>query len=180
MQFRSSVWLIVIVCHLLIIQGCGFRLRGSVDLPDIMSVTYIEGTAIYGELGRQLNSSFDRAGARLTSDRAEATAILAILKNELKRRVLTVDATTGQAREYELIYTLRFKVDNSSGGTFLPEQGIRQIRDYTFDPDNVLAKGDEEERLVKEMITIASNQMLRRISIALRPHGKVQKKSQQP
>ena len=85
----------------------------------------------------------------------------------MKKRVLSVDAQ-GRAAEFELIYTLHFKVTKSDAQVIVPEQKIELTRDFRFDPDNVLAKDAEEAQIRKDMISFAVRQMMRRIDSHLK------------
>jgi len=156
---------------LAILSGCGFHLRAAVDLPAQMDVVYVQGAPALGELGREITRSLESAGSRQTEDRAGATAILVIHRNEVRRRVLSVNRS-GQVNEYELTYHLAFEVDNPKGKVLVPRQSVSQVRDYTFDPNSVLAKGNEEAQLRQDMIGFAVRQMLRRIDRALGQAGR--------
>jgi len=150
------------------VGACGFHLRGAVQLPAQMDVVYLQGAPPLGELGRAIARSLKSAGSSLTDERATATAVLVIHRDEVKRRVLSVNSS-GQVNEYELTYHLNFELrgGEGKGKPLVPAQTITMVRDYTFDPNNVLAKGNEEAQLRQDMIGFAVRQMLRRIDSAL-------------
>ncbi|HKK05887.1 MAG TPA: LPS assembly lipoprotein LptE [Gammaproteobacteria bacterium] len=154
-----------------LLSGCGFHLRAAVDLPAQMDVVYVQGAPALGELGREITRSLESAGSRQTEERASATAILVIDRNEVRRRVLSVNRS-GQVNEYELTYHLAFEVRNPEGKVLVPRQSVSLARDYTFDPNSVLAKGNEEAQLRGDMIGFAVRQMLRRIDSALKQAGR--------
>ncbi|MDH5738060.1 MAG: LPS assembly lipoprotein LptE [Gammaproteobacteria bacterium] len=150
-----------------LLSGCGWRLRGSINLPPVMAKTYIQGVAPFSELGLQLKSSLNGADAEVVEHVSQATASLVILGNDVKRRVLAIDKS-GQASEYELSYVLRFTVLDEKGKQLMPEQTVTATRDYQFDPNAILAKGDEEAKLRKDMLRFAVQQMFFRINAGLR------------
>ena len=149
------------------LPGCGWRLRGSVELPPVMAKTHLQGTAPFSELGVQLKNTLNNAGAQVVSDAGQATASLVILGNELNRRVLALD-NSGRASEYELSYVLRFKVLGEQGEEVVAEQTVTATRDYLFNPDAILAERDEEARLRKDMLRLAVQRMFYRINASLR------------
>jgi len=159
--------MITAACLLLASQSCGWRLRGSIDLPAEMQNTFLQGAAAYSELGLALKLSLEGAdGAQLVADRKLASAVLVILKNEVNQRVLLYDAQ-GRASEIEMNYVLQFKLLDGSGNVLLGEQTVSTQRELRLDPDNVLSTSDEEARLRKDMINFGVSQMLRRINISL-------------
>ncbi|MDH5409622.1 MAG: LPS assembly lipoprotein LptE [Gammaproteobacteria bacterium] len=167
MRLNKLISIFVMVSILLATQSCGWRLRGSIDLPEEMRHTFLQGAALYSELGLAIKSSLEGAEqAQLTSDKASATAILIISKNEVSQRVLTYDSLN-RASEYELKYELKFKLQDNSGKVLLAEQTVSTIRELQLDPNNVLSTSDEEARLRKDMINFAVSQMLRRINVSL-------------
>lgn len=165
---------LVIISTLLLLMlgsnGCGWRLRGQIDLPPEMERTFLKGTAPYSELGVLLQNKLKGADASLVSEQNQATAILHILEDKVDKRVLSIDST-GRASEYELNYILRFKLTDKSGKTLVDEQTVTTVRELSYDSENVLSTSDEEQRLKKDMVRFGVQQMLRRINISLRKTG---------
>jgi LPS-assembly lipoprotein len=109
------------------------------------------------------------AGAEVVDSPAEASAVLMLHSQRLQRRVLSVD-TQGRAAEYELALQVVFSLRDSTGRRIADNERVSVIRDFSFDPDNVLAKSDEETALRKEMYRLAVSQMVRRVqSLARQP-----------
>ena len=142
----------------ILLTSCGFHLRGAIALPETMSNVSIEGTTEYSVLGRALYGSLRRAGVAIVA-KDEASLNIQILRDEIQRRVLSVDAS-GKANEYELKHQLRYSVSNRDGVFVVPAQDIITTRAYTFDPNNLLAKGDEEQKLRKTIVASSALQLL--------------------
>lgn len=149
------------------LTACGFRLRGQVAVPEELKLVHIAGSAEFAPLTLELKKVLQRSGTRVLSSQAEAQSVIAINNETFKKRVLTVDAQ-GRAAEYELIYTVYFNVAKTDGELIVPQQKIDLIRDYRFDPNNVLAKDAEEAQIRKDMISFAVRQMMRRIDSHLK------------
>jgi LPS-assembly lipoprotein len=164
--FRAAP-LISLVVVLLLLQACGFRLRGAPEIPPAMQQAVVQGVAPYSELGLALSREWTRAGGNLdfAGERTDAVRLV-ISRDEISRRALSVDSA-GRPTEYELQYTLVFAMQDAGGNSLLNSQTIKQYRAYRFDPDNVLAKSDEEARIKKDMVRQAVSQMLQRITYQL-------------
>lgn len=159
--------MLMLVLLLAALSGCGFRLRGHVDTPDILKDVHISGIAEYSELYQTLKKVLQRDGSRVTLRADNAESVMYIHDESYTKRVLSVDAQ-GRAAEYELIYRYQFQV-TSNAVVRVPTQEIQIIRDFRFDPNNVLAKDAEEAQLRKEMIQFSVRQMMRRVESHLKP-----------
>ena len=131
-----------------------------------MTEVAIQGTKPYGELGVALRNGFARVGGEVVESVQQAQSVLVITRDTSQRRVLSVDSS-GQANQYELEYTLGFRLDDPEGVTRVVGQSIQLRRHYTYNPNQALAKADEEARLVREMREEAVRQMLLRLKASL-------------
>ena len=163
MQVTASL---VLVVSLVVLSGCGFQLRGSIELPEELSEVALEGTRPNGELGVAVRNGFSRVGGQVVDSKTRAQSVLIITQDSSSRRVLSVDSI-GQANEYELAYTLGFRLDDPNGVNRVVQQSINLRRQFRFDPDLTLAKADEEARLVREMRQDAVRQMLQRLKAGI-------------
>jgi len=158
----------VLLLLLSALSACGFHLRGAVTLPPVMKRTLITGTdntPLYYELENGLRA----AGAQVVESEEAATATLAIHSERYGRRVLSVDSK-GRASEYELSLRLVFSLVERGGRVIADKEALELLRDYSFDPDNVLASSGQEALLQTEMRRYAARQMLRRLqSLARAP-----------
>ncbi len=148
-----------------LLSACGFHLRGAVALPPDLRALAVTGTPENGPLWRVLRDALPRAGGRLV-DPAGADGVLVITRESLSRRVLSVDSQ-GRAQEYELSYVLGYRLDDPEGKPLVSARRLTVNRQYRFDPDAVLAKGEEERRLQAEMRREAVGRLLRQITILL-------------
>ena len=128
------------------LAACGFRLRGEIDVPAELKKVHVAGIGAFAPLAQELRRVLIRSGTEVVPQQDQAQAIIRINNENIKRRVLSVDAQ-GRAAEYELIYQFQFDVNKSSGENIVPLQNIELTRDFRFDPANVLAKDKEEEQI---------------------------------
>ena len=161
-------------------MSCGFRLRGSVELPAEFKSVHITGVAEYADLYQELKRGLQRSGTQITVNPDEALSVITIAGEQTRKRVLSVDSL-GRAAEYELNYHFTFTVhanetkqeevnEKSVSGTkiLVPSQQIKLSRDFRFDPDNVLATDAQEKQKQLELVKFAVQQVLRRIQSHLK------------
>lgn len=168
--------MLLVTCYMSLVS-CGFHLRGAVELPSAMERTYIVGAGD-SSLYYELESALLAAGAQVVKNPEAATAILTIHGEDYRRRVLSVD-TAGRASEYELRLRIVYSLSEPDGEMLAMRDEVVQLRDYRFDPDNVLASGGQEELLQNEMRRSAVRQLLRRLQSRIRnpkPQAKVSSK----
>ncbi len=160
---RSMAWLLA-GGAVISLAGCGFHLRGAVELPPQMARTYIQGDP-YGALERGLRAQLQAAGARVVDEAAGATATLRVAAKHWQRRVLSVGADA-KVSEYELSYRVTFSVQGREGDILIPPEEVSVVRDFRFDPNDVLGKTGEQGLLREEMERDMVQAIMRRIGHA--------------
>lgn len=157
---HGSVFLLLVTCYLSL-TSCGFHLRSAVELPPAMARTLIAG-AENSPLYYELESALLAAGGEVVGSMEEASAILTIHADRFGRRVLSVD-TAGRASEYEISLFIDYSLGTPEGEPLAQRDTVTLLRDYRFDPDNVLASVSQEAALQGEMRRYAVRQILRRL-----------------
>jgi len=147
---------------LFLISGCGFHLREAVTLPPVMAHTYIAGID-NSPLDVDLEGALRAAGGQVVEEAEAATAILTIHSERYGRRVLSVDSA-GRASEYELSLRVGYSLRGADSVVLAQPDEVFLLRDYRFDPNNVLASGSLEEALRSEMRRYAVRDILQRLS----------------
>ncbi len=155
--------LAIVVC--LAVSGCGYHLRGPAKLPESIQQVWLQ--AGQDDFAQAVLIALEDAGVAVTEDAAQADASIVVQKNELSSRLLSVDPDSGRPREYELAYTVRFKLIDGDKKELLPTQEINLLRDFEFDADALIGKSRERTVLAAEMRRDAAQQLMRRIRLAL-------------
>ncbi len=150
---------------ILALAGCGYHLRGALQLPEAMGATLLSGVEAKEPLGVEIAAALASADARLTESREEAGAELVILSESLRKRTAALDGQ-GRVSEYELHYQLSFALNDAGGERRLEAQGINLRRRFTFDSASPLGKSREEEMLQREMRRDAVRMMFERLRAA--------------
>ncbi|NJD33316.1 MAG: hypothetical protein FIA96_00485 [Betaproteobacteria bacterium] len=168
------------------LSACGFKLRGSADLPAYqlpfatIALTLAPTTEFYGQLKRSIEGS--SASTRVV-DLKEAEAVLTVLGDTSEKTILSL-SSAGKAREYRLTRTFIFKVVANTPAaapapqvkyTDAPKVGPTEYvatstiilrRDITYNDDLVLSKESEEALLWRDMQKDLVQQLMRRLAAA--------------
>lgn len=154
----------------MLMSACGFHLSGKGQQAVVpqelatMSIRFDDNEIINTPLLKILRVVLrQQAKIKLVSISETRYPQLILSKEQTSSRVLTV-STTGRVRERILEYRVSFRVvlDKKE---LLPSQSIHIQRDYSFDPLNVIATGEREEKyLLNQLRHRAAQQILRRLS----------------
>jgi LPS-assembly lipoprotein len=147
---------------LLALSGCGFHLEGRAALPATVQTPYLEAEDRQSDFVQSLQRALLANGAELAPERNKASAVITILKDNLKPRVLSV-SNLNQPNEYELTYTVSFSV-TAGDKELLPPQEISTTRSYSFDARLLLAKGHEADILRGAMARDLADMVMRRLA----------------
>jgi len=161
---RISQRLILIVTITVLfaaLSGCGFALRGKVNLPAELDSVLITGSD--REMMSLLEDSLESSGASIVDSENDATAVLDLVNSEFTRELRTSDAN-GRATSYTLRYEVDYDVRKSNGEEIQINQSISQIRVLQYDPLQELQSEEESEFLEEEMQKEIVLQLLRRLS----------------
>ena len=177
----SLVLLLVGLC-----SACGFKLRGSADLPAhqlpfaSIALTLAPTSEFYAQIKRSIEAS--SAGTRVV-DASEAEAVLMVLSDTSQKKILSLN-TSGRVREFQLVRTFSFKVQaNRPSAAPAPQvkysdapvvapteyvvpSTIVLHRDVTYSDDLVLSKQAEEDLLWRDIQSDLVRQLMRRLATA--------------
>lgn len=171
---------------LVVLAGCGFKLRGSAELPGykLPFATIALGLAPTSEFYARMKRTIEASspGTRVVSDPKEAEAILSVLGDRSEKIILSLTAA-GRAREYQLVRTFSFRVHGqmpaaaapapkyseapvARAAEYIPASTIVLRRDITFSDDLVLSKESEEVLLWRDIQGDLVQQLMRRLAAA--------------
>ena len=144
---------------ILMISACGFQLRGDIQ-ANFDSISISGGTSSFN---KTLQRKFRQAGISIKSA-SEAEKIVEIIKNSFTKTILTLTGT-GAVSEYQLDYVVTYRFKSKDGPWNLPVT-IEASRNYTYDDSDILAKDEEEKRLVSGMEDQLIKTMATQISLS--------------
>jgi LPS-assembly lipoprotein len=150
----------IALLSLLVLSACGFQLRGSYALP--FDTLYISLPEI-AELRALLKRTIDAGSTTRVVDTAEeAQATLQVLGDNTAKNILSI-GSDGRVREFQLVRSFAFRVQDKAGNELMPSSQIIVRRDITFSDANVLSKEAEETLLWREIQNDLTQQILRRL-----------------
>jgi LPS-assembly lipoprotein len=158
---RAAAWLPGLSAALLQ-AACGFHLQGHTPLPAAVKTPYVEAQDRQSIFTQSLRHALLSNGAQLADAKDHSSAVVRIIKENYKKRVLSVSATN-QPNEYEITYTITFAV-TAGDKDLLPQEDISAIRSYSFDERLLLAKGHEEDLLRADMARDLADRVMRRLA----------------
>ncbi len=164
---RMPLKVTLVVGFVVLLSACGFKLRGSVDLPPVLQDVYIESANPFTGMARAMRIELQTAGANVLEDKDSATAILVIHHERSENRVLSV-GSTGRATEYELYNEVGFSLRDREGKQLVKPQTLRQTGNLVFDENEVLGKISEAEGIHRQIRANLARQAIMRISAAVR------------
>lgn len=154
----------VLVVMLGLLTACGYHLRGSIALPAALKNMYVFGAA--GSLHSELQAVMRASDGKLAASPNDAGLVIKVLKEDFRRRVLSV-GSTGKSSEVELNYYLRFQFYDNQENPLLDEQTIEISREFFNDQTALLAKENEEAMIQKEIYRQAVRMLMSRAQAAV-------------
>ena len=155
---------LVMLLSAALVSACGFRLRGSVTLPEDLRNIYVEAPI---EISDELANVLDSGGGSVVRTSGEADGVIRVQSENYQQRVVAVDAVTGKAREFELIYSLEFSVRMKDGTMLVPSEHLVVRRNFVFDPTAVIGATQNVDALRVDMRRDAAQRIIRLTEAAL-------------
>jgi LPS-assembly lipoprotein len=155
---------------LLFVAGCGFRLRGTANVPFETLYLPAASSGLALDLKRYIQAG---TKARVVDDPKKADAVLEFTEETRQKEILSLTGT-GRVREFQLRYRVGFRVHDGKGAEYVPASTIQLTRDVTFNDAEILAKEQEEQLLFRDMQTDMVQQIMRRLAAAKPPKPRVE------
>ncbi|MFT4047014.1 MAG: LPS assembly lipoprotein LptE [Solimonas sp.] len=157
----------------LTLSACGFHLAGqeplSTDLKKVYVNTVMQYKVSEPPVEMQLREILQRRGATVVSQASDEVTTIRLSNLNETREVLSL-GTDGKANEFRLVTRVHYEVFR--GKTVLATPGdLVATRDYSFDPQQVLAKEVQEYRLREFIQSQLAELLMLRIDAALTYHS---------
>jgi LPS-assembly lipoprotein len=149
----------------LVTSGCGFRLRGEVEVPAELNPMYIQAAGS-SPVAQALRDRLRGTQVRLVANAKEAKLVLRVLGEARSSRVVAVNRS-GKVLSFELFYRVTFDVQGADGKERLPRQEVDLVRGFDNPDTEVLGKQLEGELIYQDMIDDAADRVLIRLRAAL-------------
>ncbi|AQR71532.1 hypothetical protein BZG29_26800 [Janthinobacterium sp. LM6] len=154
-----------------LLSACGFHLRGSNGSFMLPFATMYIGLPDTSPLAIGLKRYIRAIGStEVVNTRDGADAVLEVLSDPERNQTKTILSLNknGRVQEYQLGYSINFRVVDKAGNQLLAPTTISLVRPITFDDSQVLAKETEEAALYRDMRNDLVQQIMRRLA-AIKP-----------
>lgn len=158
-------WLMMVVLMMMAIMltGCGFQLRGQIDLPEPMRQMALATPDATSDFVRELTAQLRANGVQLTDGATAGASRLVIERERVYREALTI-SQDARVREYVLYLEVRFGFFDSDGEPIVENEVVRLSREYRFDEQAILGSSREEEVLTQDLSRELAAQLIRRLA----------------
>jgi LPS-assembly lipoprotein len=146
----------------LAVAGCGFHLKGAIELPAEVKSVFVATGDLLSPFAVELGRALEGSGATRAASAEAASVVVRVAKDRTGRRVLSVSARN-TPQEYQVYYQVTYSIER--GGTqAVPPQEIELSRSYSFSEPDLLAKEREETILREAMARDLADLVVRRIA----------------
>jgi LPS-assembly lipoprotein len=150
----------IIIGSLLMMTGCGFKMRGPVTLP--YKTIYISGTMTQ-DLRLSISRLLKTGLNTVEVSRPDTAEIFLNITETPAKQILTYNQA-GQITGYRLVEQVKFSVNQKDGDELIPQSEIYLTRDMDFSINAPSAAEQLEILLFADMRQDVSSQILRRLS----------------
>ncbi len=152
--------IITLLILTLAITACGWRLRGTLTLPEGLESIQIVDNANSSFLSKQLTQLLVANGVALVD--ANPDMFIVLIEEREDKRIIAVGSNT-LASEYELSSEARYFINDAEGKMLAPESTVSVVRSYEFNENDVVSKAEEERIIQQEMRRELAQQIIRRL-----------------
>ena len=157
--FISRLLVLFVLSAGLLLSGCGFHLRGQIDVPPSLLRMHVKGNDI--DLVHDIEKSLKFSDIVIVEEGGDA-ALLDLSDTTYVKEVNGTD-NNGIATNYKMTYTVNYVVYDAAREV-LQKQKLNQSRTLSYDAADILLFEREEIFLVEDMRKDLISQMLRRMS----------------
>lgn len=157
----GGVWP-ALIGAVVLLAGCGFKLRGEVALAPEMQFLRLEMVEAGPRIRQPLVAALERGGVTLVESPEAAAAVLRIPVNATSTQALTI-SQQARVSEYTVRHRVELEIRGPDGAVLLPRDEIILERDFVFDRRDALGVAGQEETLLRDLEREMVRAILRRI-----------------
>ncbi len=155
--------LVIIALSASLLNGCGWRLRGSLALPADLGAVHVSTRDTHGELITELTRLLRSSDIDIADSAAAGRYSIAVEQERNQRRTVSV-GSNALAAEYELTLEADYRiVDNRAAGEPQVPATARVVRSFNFNVNDVTGAAAEERVIRAEMRRELAQKIIRRL-----------------
>ncbi len=168
--------IVLAAAMMLMLTACGWRLRGSIQLPENMqNINLILLQQDY-EFEQRLQKALQSAGAKLVKGRETADVSITVIGLKRDRKSIAVDSQ-GRSVNKQIAHSLTYNLQNNVGDMLAEQARVKVVRIYRYDPDNVLGMEREEQKIDSDLLDELVVSLVNRVKQQVKNNGSLVKKS---
>lgn len=161
-RFHIRHLLLGILVLSLLVAGCGFKMRGQVDLPFNTIYTNIARQSSFGVyIYRLLKAS--SPDTVIVDNLEKADIVITQLGMSRSQTEMSLDAD-GKVEEYELALVFQFKVSDAKGNELIPPTTLSSTQLLPYDENAADAKAAEMQLMYSTMEKNIADRLYRRLT----------------
>jgi LPS-assembly lipoprotein len=161
---------LLVIALVLTLAACGWRLRGEGGASLDGRSLAVELPAADGDLRSPVLRALRSAGAEVVDARERAEAVLVLLGETVQQRPVSV-TPDARVQEYELAYSLRFRLETPDGEVLVPAEAVQVSDVYRYDGNNVLSTQSRAATVTERLRQDAVRLLLSRLQATLSNGG---------
>lgn len=164
-----SICFCFLLCSTLLLQGCGFHLRGAYAIPEALKIIHIRPCQPYDPLQRALRQMLAGNGVQIVDGASHdeiPPSTLTIKNQNFEERPIAY-GVDGRVTRTRLALELAYAIDIQPAHHY--EHTIHVARDYNLNPNNVLGTENEGNRLKEDLYEAAAAQCVLELSLVKLP-----------
>ena len=145
------------------LTACGFQPRGSQTLPPELRRVSLTGSQPSG-LTQTLERLLRENGAEIVNStpRPADTLLIRLSAVSIQRREALIDRQAN-VRQIELIQRAQLNVSRADGEVIITQEPFEAVRSASYNPLSLLAQGEEQQRLQRELDEQMAHSILARL-----------------
>lgn len=168
--WRFFLYNTIFLIEILVLTGCGFELRGTVNIAPEFTPLYVQAQPD-SNMAQALNEVLRINSIPYTEDNKTAKLIIHILDESHSNRVVAVNSY-GKVISTEINYRVIFEGLLNNGEIIMPSQTIDVSREYVNPEVEVLGKSEEAYMIRRDLEQDIADRILRRLYPALKANLK--------
>ncbi len=159
-RFSGISWVL-----LLLLTGCGFHLRGMIEMPRWLNNISIVVQNAHRDIEASVREQLKAYHINVYPDPALAEYWLIIEQDDFRQQISSISSST-TPRQYQLIYTVHFRLQRAKGREIMPSSQVVVTRLITLNSNRILGSTNEEDQSKTEMQRDAAIQIIDKLGRA--------------
>jgi len=143
--------------------GCGFKQRGSFQIPSYLTAVYIYPNDPYEFLQRELRQQLLKNKITIVNQPTAESATLEVSAPIFNKQILA-RGPSGQVQRFRLSMSTNYKIITKDKQHSTENRSIVRSREVSITNDHLLSNENSEQIIRKELLTETVNELLRQFT----------------